>query len=272
MRMRWVALAALAAALVAAAPARAATLTIDFASVVFPDANPGTPGRMQLEGRFTGLAIDPRTMVRLGVGASTRWVNLRKGVGDTYGVRSGEHGYDLTLDLRLGRFSATEVDVLPGRENPVAIELRQGPRVACTMIELGEDGQRWTFGAGRNRQFPCILRDTPAAEPPVLSPGTATKVRFRVAVASGRRPDRGGLRLVRLGEPGGPLCELRDRGLAEDGDEQVGDGVFACVVTLTETAPVRVRAEGPFGGTSVVSPSLTLEVQAADGTGAPPAP
>jgi hypothetical protein len=180
-------------------------------------------------------------------------------------VRSGEHGYELGLDLRLRRFNATEVDVLPGRENPVTIELRQGPRVACTMIELTEEGQRWTFAAGRNRQYPCVLDTAPAADPASIAVGEATPVRFRLRLPSGRRPERGTLRLVRVDETGAggtPVCDLRDRGVADEGDERAGDGVYACKVTLTEAAPgaARVRAEGRLGGTPVASPSLRIDV------------
>jgi hypothetical protein len=255
-----------------AAPARAATLSVDQATVVFSDASPGAGGRIQLQGRFMGFTFDPRERLRLSVGASTRWATLRKAAGETWVVRSGEHGYELSLDLRLRRFSATEVDVLPGRENPVTIELRQGPRVACTMIEFTEEGQRWSFAAGRNRQFPCVLETPPAADPPSIPVGEATPVRFRLRMPSGRRPERGTLRLVRVDETGAgggtPLCDLRDRGVADEGDERAGDGVYACRVTLTEPAPgaVRVRAEGRLGATPVASPSARVDVVPATAT------
>lgn len=197
-------------------------------------------------------------------------------MGETYIVRSGEHGYELSLDVRLRRFSATEVDVLPGRENPVTIELRQGPRVACTMIQLTEEGPRWTFAAGQNRQFPCVLVTPPAADPASIPVGEATPVRFRLRVPSGRRPEAGTLRLVRVDETGAggaPLCDLLDRGAADQGDERARDGVFSCLATLTEPAlgAVRVRAEGRLGATPVASPGLRLDVVPAPAAPAPEA-
>jgi hypothetical protein len=261
--MRGVVILALA---LAAAPASAATLRVESASVVFPDATPGTPGRIQLTATFTGLTLDTRSQLRFGVGGNTRWVTLQADPGRVLSARSGT-GHAMSIDFQIRRLTATEVDVLPSRENPVAVELRQGSTVACTMIQMTEGEGRWTFAGAGDRQFPCILREAPGAEPSTVTAGVETKVRFHVGTGSSLRPDKGGLRVVRVGDgAAAPVCQLRDSGRAEDGDARAGDGVFSCTASMTETAAgsVRFRAEGTYGGERIASPSVALEVRAAE--------
>jgi hypothetical protein len=113
----------------------------------------GGPGRLLLEGRFGGLAFDPRWFVRLDVGESARWVRLRRRRGGVLAVRSREHGYALALDLRRGRFSVEEPDVVP--ENPLTIRLGQEPPLACTMVRFREAEREWTFDHTRDLQLAC---------------------------------------------------------------------------------------------------------------------
>ena len=260
--MRGVVILALA---LAAVPASAATLRVESASVVFPDATPGTPGRIQLTATFTGLTLDSRSQLRFGVGGNTRWVTLQADPGRVLSARSGT-GYAVSIDFQSRRLTATEVDVLASRENPVALELRQGSTVACTMIQMTEGDATWTFQAAGGRQFPCILREAPGVEPAAITAGVETKVRFHVGTGSSLRPDEGGLRLVRVGDGAAPVCQLRDSGREDDGDARAGDGVFSCTASMTEATAgsARFRAEGSYGGERIASPSVALEVRAAE--------
>jgi hypothetical protein len=257
------------ALVLASGPARAGTLRIESAALVFPAA--GQPGRLHFEALVIGLALDTRTMVRLDVGGSAHWVQLRQTATDVLSIRSGEHGYGLSYNTRTRRLTADEVDVLA--RNPLPIELRQGAQVACSMIQFTELADRWMFTADRNAQFPCLLREAPLADRATIGVGKAEQVRFRLAL-SGQKPDKG-VRLVRVDEHlkpvGEPVCELRDNGRKEDNDEHAGDGVYGCVATLNESAPgtIRLRAEAEYGGAKVASPSVTIEATEAI---APPAP
>jgi hypothetical protein len=254
---------AVACALVlASGPARAGTLRLESAILVFPAA--GQPGRLHLEALVVDLPLDTRTMVRLDVGGSARWVQLRQTATDVLSIRSGEHGYGLTYNTRTRRLTADEVDVLA--RNPLPIELRQGAQVACTMIQFTEAADRWMFTADRDAQFACVLREAPLADRAAIGVGKAESVRFRLAL-SGRKPDKG-VRLVRIDQHlkavGKPVCELRDSGRSDDGDEHAHDGVYGCVVTLNEAAagPIRLRAEAEYGGAPVASPSVVLDARA----------
>lgn len=248
---------------VALAPhvARAGTLRAESAILVFPA--PGQPGHLHFEARVFGFTIDTRTMLRLDVGGSARWVQLRQTSTDVLSIRSGEHGYSVSFNRRLNRLSADEVDVMA--RNPLPIELRQGAQVACTMIQFTEAADHWTFDADRDAQFPCILREAPLADRAAIEAGKADQVRFRLALSG--KPDKG-VRLVRVDEHqarvGKPVCELRDSGRKEDGDEKAGDGVYGCVATLNEPAPgpIRFRAETEYGGVKIVSPGVTIDVVA----------
>jgi hypothetical protein len=259
----------LACALGLAGPARAGTLRVESAALVFPV--PGQPGLLHIEALVVGLALDTRTMVRLDVGGSAHWVQLRPTSTDVLSIRSGEHGYSLTFNTRTRRLSADEVDVLA--RNPLPIELRQGAQVACTMIQFTETADRWMFTADRDAQFPCVMREAPLADRATIQVGRAEQVHFRLPL-SGTRPDKG-VRLVRVDERlksvGKPVCELRDSGRKEDGDEHAGDGLYSCAATLNEPAagPVRLRAEAEYGGAKVSSSTVTIDAIEA---GAPVAP
>jgi hypothetical protein len=134
-------------------PAVAGTpaLYVETARVLRPDV--GGPGRLLAEGRFTGLTVDPRWFARLDIGDGARWVRLRRRRGGVLAVRSREHGYALALDLRRGRFTLEEADVVP--ENPLTIRLGQEPPLACTMVQFREAEREWTFDHTRDRQLAC---------------------------------------------------------------------------------------------------------------------
>ena len=259
---------ACALALVVPLAARAGTLRVESAVLIVPV--PGQPGRLHVEA-LVGLPLDTRTMVRLDVGGSARWVQLRPTATDVLSIRSGEHGYSLSYNTRTRRLSADEVDVLP--QNPLAIQLRQGAQVACTMIQFTELADRWMFTVDADPQFPCVLREAPLADRTMVEVGKQEQVHFRLPI-SGNKPDKS-VRLVRVDEHlkpvGKPVCELRDNGRKEDGDEHAGDGLYGCVVTMKEPAagPIRFRAEAEYGGTKVASAPVTIEVVEAGAAIAP---
>lgn len=240
--------------------ARAGTLRVESAVLVVPA--PGQPGHLHIEVLVVGLALDTRTMVRLDVGGSARWVQLRQTATDVLSIRSGEHGYSLTYNTRTRRLGADEVDVLP--QNPLPLELRQGAQVACTMIQFTELADRWMFTADRDPQFPCVLREAPLADRLTIEAGKQEQAHFRLPIP-GSKPDKA-VHLVRVDEHlarvGKPVCELRDSGRKEDGDEHAGDGLYGCAVTMNEPAagPIRLRAEAEYGGAKVSSPTVTIEV------------
>lgn len=236
-----------------AGAAQAGVLRVDSAIVVFASPEPSSPpGSVQLKGRLTNFGIDPSKHLRLDLGGSTRWVNLRREPGEILAARSGEHGYLLSIDQRLQRIEVRDPDTIPKGQNPLLVELRQGSQVACAMLRFREEPQRWIFDG---THLPCHLREPPEAEPAKIPAGVATEVRFRVAVSGGARIDRGILRLVRaddlLARVGDPLCTMTAAG-----------GVFTCAATLTEPNPgwLRLLAEGEVDRARLVSPSTWLEV------------
>jgi len=248
-----------AALVVAVSSARAASIRVESGMAAFPDPSPGTPGTLTFGALLTDFAIVPEALIRVTVGSTQRWIRLFQETPDAVAARGV--GDTFSYSRRSRRLRVTMNGVLAGGENPVVIELLQGQRVVCTMIQFGVvTDTQWSFGG--SPQFPCVFRDAPRVDPTVIPAGKATTVRFAVPLGPRIPPDGRRARLVRvdnqLAPIGRPLCELREGAAA----------TLACDARLTLTERdvgwFGVRAEGTYSGIPIASPSTWVAVPAAE--------
>jgi hypothetical protein len=141
-----------------AAGCAAPRLQVESARVDFPDARPGTPGRLELNAYYGDLTFDPKASVRLDiVGESTRWLFLKPLASrpTTLAVDGEEHGYAMILDLARHQVTLIEPDVFARRANPVEIRLGQDERFACVRLWFVDEGEHWTLDETSGSQAAC---------------------------------------------------------------------------------------------------------------------
>ncbi len=133
-------------------------LHVESARVDFPDAKPGSPGRLEMSAYYGDLTFDPKASVRLDIGGeSTRWLFLKPLASSptTLAVDGEEHGYAMILDLARHQVTLIEPDVFVQRTNPVEIRLGQDERFACVRLWFEDEGKRWTLDETAGRQAAC---------------------------------------------------------------------------------------------------------------------
>ncbi|HEY7161956.1 MAG TPA: hypothetical protein VH815_11890, partial [Acidobacteriota bacterium] len=174
----------------------------------------------------------------------------------------------LVLDTTKNSFSVKGQGVTLGEvlNNPFAVRLVSGSSNQCSMPELKEKGNKWSFKSKSNVQFPCQIATVPVATPDGFVVNEDTEVRIQAKITPSPSLDTDSVELFvvddALATKGAPICDLVDDGDLDSGDDIGGDGVFSCLVDFFESTPktIRLIVQAKLAGKTIASPSFNLDV------------